>query len=256
MADSMASGWYFSRRDAAATRQEGPFAWEQLWAHAQAGTFSSDDMIWNSALPDWIPAALVPGLYAPPAPSATSAAPHLTAGQTGTVAPAASLAAGALAMAAGLGGLAPALPWRTSYGGSLPDVRNLVMQAALPAAQRAVGASLRRPGLALAVTTVMDLLATLAVGGADALPAALPRLLAAAVTVVLSLITGAKRGPLRTVTGVVSVVTGLIQLTFAGWALIQGLGDGESWLTILPPVIAMLSSLAMTVKTAIVALRR
>ncbi|HLA81657.1 MAG TPA: S8 family serine peptidase, partial [Thermoleophilia bacterium] len=54
--------------------------WEQLYALVQAGVVAPDDLVWNPQLPDWLPAAEIPGLFpappvpAPPVPGVTQAA--------------------------------------------------------------------------------------------------------------------------------------------------------------------------------------
>jgi N-acetylneuraminic acid mutarotase len=60
----MASGWFYSKRGAAAGPPEGPFTWQQLYSLAQAGVIGPDDLVWNQQLPVWQPAAQVPGLFA------------------------------------------------------------------------------------------------------------------------------------------------------------------------------------------------
>ena len=68
------SGWYYAKQGAAAGEESGPFTWEQLVAHANAGYLAQDHLVWNESMPDWLPAAQTPGLFAgvplpPPAAS-------------------------------------------------------------------------------------------------------------------------------------------------------------------------------------------
>lgn len=163
---------------------------------------------------------------------------------------------GAVASIAGMTGMGLALPWRTVYEAEDPDIRGLLSAAALPAARQAVRASLRRPGIAMAVTATLDLAVTIVTGGIGAVASTLPRFLLGGSTAVLSLLTGRKGGALRMATGVASLVTIAVQLGFAGFALSSGLVEGDSLLLVVPGVVAMLSSLVMAVKTAVVALRR
>jgi hypothetical protein len=75
------SGWYYAARGTAPGQESGPFTWEQLVAHADAGHLTREHLVWNERTPDWLPATQIPGLFAgaplsppaPPAPSAYSA---------------------------------------------------------------------------------------------------------------------------------------------------------------------------------------
>jgi hypothetical protein len=162
----------------------------------------------------------------------------------------------AYGMAAGAAGMAIAMPWQTVYGGQSPDIGRFLSAAALPAAQQVVRRSLRKPGIALAVTSVLDLTVALIMGGAGAVPAALGRLALAGTTSVLSIVSGSKAGPLRTAAGVMGIVTSVVQLGSTGWALVGGLSAGTPFLSLIPSIVAMLSTLAMAVKTTITAFRK
>lgn len=59
----MASGWYYSKPGVSGAEQVGPFSWEQLFAQAQTGALAPADLVWNPQLPQWTPAAQVPGLF-------------------------------------------------------------------------------------------------------------------------------------------------------------------------------------------------
>jgi hypothetical protein len=80
-AGSMVSGWYYSKPGAPAGQQEGPFTWEQFYAQARAGTIAPDDLVWHPQLPQWLPAAQVPGLLAAAAQPG-SAQPGMTRPET------------------------------------------------------------------------------------------------------------------------------------------------------------------------------
>ena len=189
-----------------------------------------------------------PAPAAAPAPSPAHAAAHAVA------TPAAS-AATAVAGIAGVAGVGGALPWQTIVGDGRPDMRAF-LSLAQPAARQVVQRSLRKPGLAMAATAVLDLLVAGITGGPAAIAAALPRFLGGGLTSLLSLITGTKGGALRTITGVVSLLTALVQVISLGVALIGGLNSGASLLTLATTAIATASALMMAVKTASVALRR
>ncbi|MDZ4168282.1 MAG: hypothetical protein U1E26_01315 [Coriobacteriia bacterium] len=181
-----------------------------------------------------------------PAPSSTPASAPSRAVLAGavlqTVAPAASMAA--------------ALPWQTVIAGETPDLRAMLASAAVPTARRAVQSSLRKPGLRLAATTALDLAVAALSGGSSAVAAAVPRVLAGALTATLALITGSKGGALRTVTGLVALGTALVQAGSLLFTLIGGLVGGEALLSLVPMGVATASALTMAVKTASVALRR
>ncbi len=68
-ADLTASDWYYLKGDTSSRHQTGPVTWEQLSLVAQAGTLTPSDLVWNPALPDWLPAAQISGLL----PAAVSA---------------------------------------------------------------------------------------------------------------------------------------------------------------------------------------
>jgi hypothetical protein len=72
-ADSMASGWYYSKQGGPVGQPTGPLTWEQLYAHVQAGTLTAGDLIWHQVYPGWLPATQVPGLFAAATPPAVQA---------------------------------------------------------------------------------------------------------------------------------------------------------------------------------------
>jgi len=132
----------------------------------------------------------------------------------------------------------------------------MLSRAAMPTARTVVQRSLKRPGLSMAATTVLDLFVAGVSGGPAALVGAIPRALGGGLTSLLSLATGSKGGALRGLTGAVSLLTALVQVVSLGWTLIGGLADGTSLLTLAPMAVATASALLMALKTASVALRR
>nr|NLI49454.1 zinc ribbon domain-containing protein [Propionibacterium sp.] len=152
-------------------------------------------------------------------------------------------------------GLVSALPWQTVVAGRRPDLTAWLTQAGASAASSAVRASLRRPGLALVVTTALDLLVA-ALAGPAALQAAWPRALAGLVTSGLALASGSRGGPLRTLAGLAGVATTLVGLVSAGLALLTAAGAGADPAVLLPQVVTMVSSLVVAARTATLALRR
>jgi hypothetical protein len=61
--DPMASGWFYLKPGKPAESQMGPFSWEDLWQAAQSGLLEPSDVVWHSALPGWLPATQVTGLF-------------------------------------------------------------------------------------------------------------------------------------------------------------------------------------------------
>lgn len=168
-------------------------------------------------------------------------------------APARPPAAPALAPAAS--GLVGALPWQTVLAGQRPDVGAFLARAGASAASAAVRASLRRPAVALVVTTALDL-AVAALAGPAALQAAWPRALAGLVTSGLGIAAGSRGGWVRTLAGLAGVVATLAGLGSVGSALLAAADAGADPVTLLPQLVTMASSLVVAARTATLALRR
>lgn len=188
--------------------------------------------------------------------SATAAAAPTLVQQAGHAAGTARHAYGAVAQVAGAAGMAASLPWQTIVAGETPDLRGMLSRVAMPGARTLVQRSLKKPGLAMAVTTALDLVVAGLSGGGGALVGALPRLLAGGTTALLSLVTGSKGGALRSVTGFVSLGTALVQAVSLVLTLVSGIRTGMPLLSTLSMVVAIASALTMAIKTASVALRR
>lgn len=188
---------------------------------------------------------------APASPQTPTFVQH--AGQAATTA---SRAYGAVAQVASVAGTAAAIPWQTIVAGETPDLRAMLSRVAVPGARTLVHRSLKKPGLAMAATIGLDLLVAGLSGGTGALVGALPRVLAGGVTSLLSLVTGSKGGALRSLTGVVSLVTALVQIVSLVLALVGGVRSGMPLLSLLSMAVAITSALTMAIKTASVALRR
>jgi hypothetical protein len=62
--DSMATGWFYLKSGAPGGQQTGPVTWEQLYGLVRSGAVGPQDLVWNPALPEWLPASQVPGLFA------------------------------------------------------------------------------------------------------------------------------------------------------------------------------------------------
>ena len=63
----MANGdWYYARNN----QQQGPVALSALQDMARSGQLQAGDLVWRDGMPNWVPAAQVPELFAPqPAPA-------------------------------------------------------------------------------------------------------------------------------------------------------------------------------------------
>ncbi len=54
----MSQAWYVSRNG----QQSGPFTWEELYGHLQAGSISQADLVWTEGMPQWTPISQIQGL--------------------------------------------------------------------------------------------------------------------------------------------------------------------------------------------------
>ena len=155
---------------------------------------------------------------------------------------------------ASMGGVL-SLPWQTIVAGETPDVRRLVAAGA-PIAQRAVLASLKRPALALLVTTLLDLAVALVTARPGALKLVGLRAAMGVGTAVLGMIVGSKAGPLRQLTGAASMLTGLVQTGSMLFTAFSAAISPVGLLGLVPSIVSQASSLVMLVKTAIVSFSR
>ncbi len=192
-----------------------------------------------------------------PAPRAASAAPAATPAPTHGAAPIAADALGMARQAAGTAGTVASvagglsLPWQTITAGQTPDLRALIAAGA-PLAQRAVLASLRRPAIALLVTTALDVTVALVTQQPGAMRTVWLRAAMGVATAVLGLIAGSKAGPLRQATGIASALTGVVQTGAMLVTLFSSALSPVRLLGTVPALISQASSLTMLVKTALV----
>lgn len=154
--------------------------------------------------------------------------------------------------AAGIAATAAALPWQTLVEGDPVDLDALATAAGVPVARHAIQRSLRRPGIAMAVTAVLDLFVT-AVSGAGVTGLAIPRFALGLVTAALAIASGA-RPALRRATGLVSLVTALVQVVTSGLAL-ANLPEGTGAATMATMVVASSAALVTAALIARDALR-
>lgn len=152
-------------------------------------------------------------------------------------------------------GLVGALPWQTVLAGQRPDVGAFLARTGVSAASATVRTSLRRPALALIITTALDLVVATLTGPA-ALQAASPRALAGLVTSGLGMAAGSRGGLLRTLAGLAGLIATLVGLGSVGSALLTAADTGAGLVTLLPQVVTMGSSLAVAARSATLALRR
>jgi hypothetical protein len=147
------------------------------------------------------------------------------------------------------------LPWQTIVAGETPDVRRLVAAGA-PLAQRAALASLRRPAIALLVTTLLDVFVALISPRPGAVTLVALRAVMGVGTAVLGMVVGRKAGALRQVTGAASILTGLVQTGSVLFTTFSAAISPAGLLGLIPTIVCQASSLVMLVKTAVVSLRR
>jgi len=92
MSMNMAEGWHVGRKDSASEWQGGPYSWTQLVAFGAEGRLRPEDLVWHQSMPEWAPAAQVPGLFPnetpTPAPVAAPAPEPVAPEPVAAVAPA------------------------------------------------------------------------------------------------------------------------------------------------------------------------
>lgn len=145
------------------------------------------------------------------------------------------------------------VPWQTVVGAQQVDVRSLLASAGRSTADTAVRGSLRRPGLALGVTVILDALVVIMVGGSVSSVA--PRAVLGLTTALAAVVVGRRGGWLRVVSGLLGGVTAVVQAGALVIPLVSGFRSGTSLLDLAPSAVAAASVLVMAVKTAVLALR-
>jgi heme/copper-type cytochrome/quinol oxidase subunit 2 len=71
----MSEDWYVYKNQV----QQGPYTWSQLHKEAQSGRLMPEDLVWNQALENWVPASQVPGLIAQVGQAAQTSQPPMPA---------------------------------------------------------------------------------------------------------------------------------------------------------------------------------
>lgn len=186
------------------------------------------------------------GVRTPPPPASPPPAPPRRARRPGP-----SVAGRAL----GAAGIAGVLPWQTVVGGQQADIGRFLTDAGAASAKSAVRASLRRPGLALAVTTVLDL-AVASLAGDAALQSAIPRAGIGLLTGLLAVLTGRRGGFLRVLSGLAGAASAVAAVASGGLALLASAGEGGDAQALLPQAVTLASCLVVAVRTAVLAFRR
>lgn len=74
--------------------QMGPYTGEQLVQYAQQGNITAETMVWAEGMPEWVPAAQIPGLFSQTPVAAAPAAAAVTTTSTAWAPPGSRLAAG------------------------------------------------------------------------------------------------------------------------------------------------------------------
>ena len=102
----------------------------------------------------------------------------------------------------------------------------------------------------------MDVAITLLMGGPISVPALGLRVLAGGGTALLGGISGKSGGTVRTLTAVASVIYGVVQLSSLGMGAWAALTTPTQLLTLAPSIIAVFAGLALSITTALGAMKR
>ena len=65
----MTSEWYYAKQTTSGVESVGPVSWEELCRLARAGELGPADHFWNPGSPQWVPAELIPALFAASSPA-------------------------------------------------------------------------------------------------------------------------------------------------------------------------------------------
>lgn len=162
---------------------------------------------------------------------------------------------GTTASIAGVAGSVGALGWQTVVKGERPDLSQFLARGVAPVAQQVVRRSIRRPAVALIVTTLLDAFVAWVTGQPAALTASGLRLASGLGTGLLGMITGKRGGVLRAITGIGSLVTTALQGYNAVALLLAAVGRGTSLLSLIPSIVSTASVIFVGVRLAITTFR-
>jgi len=190
------------------------------------------------------------GAPAPEAAAQPPATPHPTsvAATLATARTAASYA-GTVASVGGLG-------WQTVVKGQPPDMAQFLTRAGVPVAQQVVRRSIRRPAVALIITTLLDTFVAWISGQPAALAAAGMRLAMGVGTGVLGMFVGKRGGFFRVVVGIGSVITTALQGYNAVVMLLAAIARQAPLLQLIPSIVSTASVIFVAVRMAITTFRR
>ncbi len=161
-----------------------------------------------------------------------------------------------MAGVAGVGGAVLSLPWQTIVSGQPADIAGIIRTAAPSLATVTPRPNLRFPAAAIVVTLVMDIAISLLAGGEVNTATLALRLASGLGTSVLGFVTGSAAGGLRKVTGLVSVVFGVVQAVSLVVGAIGAPTSGASLGTLIPSLVTVVAGLVLAVSTAISGLRK
>ena len=187
-----------------------------------------------------------PQSQTPPVPQ-QAAAPHPT-----SVAGALRTTASYAGTAAAMGGLA----WQTVVSGQRPDMGQFLARAGVPAAQQIVRRSIRKPAVALVITTLLDTFVAWVTGQPSAMAAAGLRLATGLGTGLLGMIVGKRGGFFRALVGIGSLATTALQGYNAISMLLAAIARQAPPLQLLPAVISTASVIFVAVRMAIASFGR
>lgn len=195
------------------------------------------------------PGAPAPAPAAAPAPAPARSAVARATSVAGTAATVAGRGQAAFAMAT-------ALPWTTVKGSQPIDTKALIAAAAPSLVAALPRPNLRWPALSILVTLAMDVGIALLRGGLIAWPLLGMRLLTGIATSLLGIVSGSGGGTVRKLTGIASVVFGVVQLVSLLAGALAVARTPVQLLPLLPGLIAVTSGLVLSISTAIGAWRK
>ncbi len=158
---------------------------------------------------------------------------------------------GQAASFAGVAGSVGTFGWQTVVKGERPDLSQFLARGVAPVAQQAVRRSIRRPAVALMVTTLLDAFVAWVTGQPAALTAAGLRLATGLGTGLLGVLVGKRGGIFRLLTGVGSLATTALQGYNAVTLLVAALGQGAPLLSLVPSFVSTASVIFVGVRMAI-----
>lgn len=175
----------------------------------------------------------------PSSPNATSVAGTLrtTASYAGT--------------AAALGGLG----WQTVVKGQPPDMTQFLARGAVPVAQQVVRRSVRKPAVALIITTLLDTFVAWVMGQPSAMVGAGLRLATGLGTGFLGMLVGKRKGFFRVLVGIGSLVTTALQGYNAVLMLIAAIARNAPLLQLIPSIVSTASVMFVAIRMAITTFR-